>query len=181
MPGQTEIHYFTQEQLSKLSKEFKKYYEGSKKGRAVQHGKHWMVFLLLRYTGARISEIVSVNESKSLNLNDNTIKLVTLRSKKKENRIVQFDNIVKEEYLQITAKYPEIKGKVLKVNRINFYERFREIAEKAGIPKKLSHPNILRHTRAIELLKRGESLLEVQRILGHKYIENTATYLRYVK
>ncbi|WP_456324098.1 tyrosine-type recombinase/integrase, partial [Desulfonauticus submarinus] len=45
-------------------------------------------------------------------------------------------------------------------------------------PRKLAHPHILRHTRAIELLRNGVPVTIVQDILGHSALTTTAIYLR---
>ncbi|CAD7775508.1 Tyrosine recombinase XerD [Candidatus Methanoperedenaceae archaeon GB37] len=55
-----------------------------------------------------------------------------------------------------------------------FYERAKE----ADIPKDLAHPHILRHTRAIELLRAGVPVTIVQDLLGHSALTTTAVYLR---
>ena len=47
-----------------------------------------------------------------------------------------------------------------------------------GIPKELAHPHILRHTRAIELLRAGVPVTVVQDLLGHSALTTTAVYLR---
>ncbi len=57
-------------------------------------------------------------------------------------------------------------------------EMFRKTAEEAGIPKEMSHPHVLRHSRAIELLRAGIPVTAVQLLLGHTYLSTTAIYLR---
>ena len=44
------------------------------------------------------------------------------------------------------------------------FHQNNELAEEAGIPKELGQPHILRHTRAIELLRAGVPVSIVQNI-----------------
>jgi len=50
---------------------------------------------------------------------------------------------------------------------------------KAGIPKEKAHPHILRHSRAMEMIKTGIPLTIIQNILGHTSLNLTAVYLRF--
>ncbi len=50
------------------------------------------------------------------------------------------------------------------------------LGEKAGIPFRL-HPHTLRHAGASELLRRGFTLADVQRLLGHSNVSTTSVYL----
>lgn len=51
----------------------------------------------------------------------------------------------------------------------------RELGEAAGV--KTCHPHRFRRTAATIALKRGMTILDVQRMLGHEYIETTKIYL----
>jgi len=44
---------------------------------------------------------------------------------------------------------------------------------------KIAHPHVLRHTRAIELIRNGIPVTAVQTILGHSSLNTTAMYLKY--
>lgn len=50
---------------------------------------------------------------------------------------------------------------------------------RAGIEKRV-HPHGLRHTYAVELERSGFTVSEIQRLLGHKSLDTTATYLDHV-
>jgi len=52
----------------------------------------------------------------------------------------------------------------------------REIAKQAAIRKDV-HPHMLRHSYATHLLEDGNSILIVQKLLGHASIESTMVYL----
>ena len=71
-----------------------------------------------------------------------------------------------------------MKEDLFRLKRTFFYRVFREHCEEVGIPKELAHPHILRHTRAIELLRAGVPVTVVQDLLGHSALTTTAVYLR---
>jgi len=52
------------------------------------------------------------------------------------------------------------------------------MAQRAGIDKKRCHPHMLRHSFAVEKLKQGMNLRNLQLILGHAHINNTQKYLK---
>ena len=87
-------------------------------------------------------------------------------------------NVVAE-FGRLIATWPELRGSLFRLHRSTVFQTFRARAEEAGIPKELRHPHVLRHTRAIELLRAGVPVSAVQQILGHADIGTTAVYLRF--
>ena len=71
-----------------------------------------------------------------------------------------------------------MRGKVFALDQGNFRREFYRRAEEADIPRPLSHPHILRHTRAVELLQAGVPLNAVQDLLGHVLTSTTVIYLQ---
>lgn len=179
VPVQEEIYHLTEDELNRLTFEFQKWFDEK---RSIVRGRYWLIFLLLRYTGARISEVLNIDETRDIDFRASTVRLITLkRSTRKKNqyRIVPVPDRVISEYLRFTKLYPTLEGKVFKVKRNNFFVVFREICKKANIPENISHPHVMRHTRAIELLRSGIPVTAVQQLLGHASLNTTAMYLRY--
>ena len=79
------------------------------------------------------------------------------------------------EYL---VEFPAMRGKVFALDQGNFRREFYRRAEEAEIPRELSHPHILRHTRAIEMVQAGVPITAVQTILGHTMSSTTVIYLQ---
>jgi molybdate transport system regulatory protein len=71
-----------------------------------------------------------------------------------------------------------MKGKVFKMTPMSFRRMFYLRCGEAGITGEVNHPHILRHTRAIELLRGGVPVTVVQDLLGHASLTTTAIYLR---
>jgi molybdate transport system regulatory protein len=152
--------------------------------KAVLHGRYWLIFLFLRYTGARLSEVLSTDESRDIDFRNSEVTLLTLKKHKKRKktqykRIIPIPESVLNEYLRFINIHPEVRGHVFKISRVSFFKLFQKMAVEQGIPKNLAHPHILRHTRAIELLRGGVPVTIVQQLLGHTSLSTTAIYLRY--
>lgn len=50
---------------------------------------------------------------------------------------------------------------------------------KAGIPREKAHPHVLRHSRAMEMIKAGIPLTIIQNVLGHATLNSAAVYLKF--
>lgn len=177
METKDSISHLTEEELNRITLEFQKWYEerpNSKRAR------YFLVFLFLRYTGGRISEIIGIDELRDIDLKRSEIRLRNLKRKNKNSyRIVPVPDKLIAEYLRLIHIHPDIKGKAFKIFRNNFFRIFREICKKSSVPKEISHPHILRHTRAIELVRNLVPITAVKTLLGHSNLNTTAVYLNY--
>jgi len=173
----SKIKYFEEDELNRLTKEFQEYYDKARKKKSA--GKYWIVFLFLRFTGARISEVLNIDDTKDIDFRYNRVKLITLKRKngRKVYRTVPVPIEAINELLRYLAMYPDMKGEVFNLVQPNFYKKMQEIGERAKIPKDKVHPHALRHTRAIELINAGMPLNHIQALLGHSSILNTSVYL----
>ncbi|WP_022671325.1 tyrosine-type recombinase/integrase [Hippea alviniae] len=146
-----------------------------------QYGRWWLIFLVLRFTGARISEVLNI-KYEDIDFRNAGTRLITLKRhnprKKNSFRIVPVPVNVTSEIATYIAQYPQIKDTLFQLDRTFFYRVFKSRCEEAGIPKELAHPHILRHTRAIELLRAGVPVTIVQNLLGHSALTTTAVYLK---
>jgi len=181
--GTSPIQYLTEVQTNALVQAFQEWYDKTPtKAKGRTRGRYWLTFLVLRVTGARIGEVLSIDDRTDIDFRNAEIKLVTLKRhnprKRKSTRIVPVPASVISEIATYLAKFPEQRGRVFKLDQGNFRRVFYERAKEAGIPKDLAHPHILRHTRAIELLRAGVPVTIVQDLLGHSALTTTAVYLR---
>ena len=144
--------------------------------------RYWLTFLTLRYTGARLGEVLQINDSVDVDFREAEIRIVNLKrhnpKRKGEKRQVPVPFELIAEIAKAWAEYPELKGNLFKLDPSNFRKCFLARCRKAGIPRELSHPHVLRHTRAIELLRAGVPVTVVQQLLGHAFLSTTAVYLR---
>ena len=181
--GTNPIQYLTEIQTNALVQVFQEWYDKSPtKAKGRIRGRYWLTFLVLRFTGARIGEVLSIDDRTDIDFRNAEIKLVTLKRhnsrRRNSTRIIPVPASVISEIATYLAEFPEQRGRVFKLDQGNFRRVFYERAKEAAIPKDLAHPHILRHTRAIELLRAGVPVTIVQDLLGHSALTTTAVYLR---
>ena len=175
--------YLSESQINALINSFQSWYDDksiSNTKRRIR-GRYWLIFLTLRFTGARISEVINIKHE-DIDFRNSEIRLITLKrhnpKKKGQYRIVPVPSNLTNEIANYIVEYPHMRDKVFKVDRSNFNKVFKERCLQAGIPRDLAHPHILRHTRAIELLRAGVPVTIVQDLLGHSALTTTAIYLK---
>ena len=83
------------------------------------------------------------------------------------------------EFARLIAEFPELRGSLFKISRVAVFNCFKARAKEAGLPEELRHPHVLRHTRAIELIRNGVPISAVQQLPGHASITTTFVYLRF--
>jgi len=66
-------------------------------------------------------------------------------------------------------------GKLFPKTYFYYYKTLKDLCRKAGV-KEIS-PHVLRHARAVDLLRKGMPLPFIQQMLGHASINTTAIYL----
>lgn len=177
-----EVLHLDRQQLGLLTTAFRQWREEAQpRATAVSRTRVWLVFLLLRFTGARLGEVLALNETRDLDLDNG---LVAFRGKAGDDtlpRQVLLPEEAAEELAQGLA-LPEIKalaGQALAMDAGYIRRKFYERAQATGLPRRLLNPRALRASRAIELLRSGMPLTVVQSILGHKSADLTAQYLRF--
>ncbi len=181
--GTNPVSYLTDVQVNALVSAFQDWYDKSPtEAKRKTRGRYWLVFLVLRFTGARIGEVIRIDDRVDIDYRNAEIKLITLKRhnprKKNATRIVPVPANVTAETATYLAEFPEQRGKIFKLDQGNFRKVFYARAEEAGIPRNLAHPHVLRHTRAVELLRAGVPVTIVQDLLGHSALTTTAVYLR---
>ena len=63
------------------------------------------------------------------------------------------------------------------LSRGQFFEIFRGIAERAGLPASKRHPHCLKHSLASHLISVNTNIAVVQQFLGHRSISSTMKYI----
>ena len=170
--------YLSEEQLNALTKSYQSWFDSAHPRYRKQRGRHWAVFLVLRFSGARLGEVLRVNDEEDIDWRNAEIRIVTLKRRKRAFRTVFLPQQVVTELSRLLAEFPSLRGRLFRVHPRVFRRIFAERALEAGIPRELAHPHILRHSRAVELLRAGVPITLVQQLLGHSSLTVTAIYLQ---
>jgi len=128
------------------------------------------VFLLLRATGARLGEVLGLDERRDLDCAAGVIRFA--------GREAQLPPEVCAEVAALAA-HPgagRLAGRLLALDQGQVRRTFAERAAAAGLPRELSSPTVLRRSRAAEMLGGGVPLPVVQRALGQSSPVLTAAW-----
>lgn len=132
-----------------------------------------LVFDLLVYTGARISEIVLMEISDI----DFEARLAKLRGKGNKYRIIPLSVVIVDKIKEYVDNIlPSFSSSLFPdLTRNNYWAILQKHAKKAGIDKKI-YPHMLRHSFATIMLENGANIRHVQELLGHTNVSTTEIY-----
>ncbi|MCJ7525967.1 MAG: site-specific integrase [Candidatus Aminicenantes bacterium] len=178
------IDYLNEKQLKILTGKFRDFYNKAPGPRVARiRGRYFLMFLFLRYTGARISEVAGIDDQVDVDYRSADVTLAVLKRhnphKKNMRKMIPVPLQAVTKLARYLARYPEMKGKAFSIDRSNFFRLFQKLTLECGFSKTLAHPHVLRHTRAMELVRAGVPLTIVQQILGHSNLNTTAVYLQF--
>ena len=180
-PDTSEPNYLTVEQVNRLDAAFAAWVAKARGKRSiVSRNRTRLVFLLLRYTGAKLGEILALDDRTDFVL---AYRKVLLGGGKGEDarprREVYLPGELHAELKQLLRDpdYAAFRGEFCHLDQGYMRRVIYERAEECGLPKHLANPNTLRRSRAVELLHNGVPLTVVQRILGHLTANSTAAFL----
>jgi molybdate transport system regulatory protein len=142
----------------------------------------FLIFLLIRYTGARLSEILNLDFHRDV---DCSRRIVRLRKSAAASdvhlRDVQIPELLAQEIQTTLRELPSGKtqGKLIKVDPAHVRRKFYERAEAVGFPRESGTPEVIRRSRAVELMQSNVPLPLVQKILGHSTPNLAASYVEF--
>ena len=141
-----------------------------------------LIFLLIRYTGARLNEVLDLDLQKDF---DPDMHTVLFRKGDgpgdRAGRKVQIPEGVAAEVQGVLGSLSpqNAGGRLLKLDPAHARRKFYERAEAIGIPRELGAPEIIRRSRAVELMQGNVPLPVVQMILGHSTPNLAASYVKF--
>lgn len=143
---------------------------------AVSRNRVRLIFLLLRHTGARLGEVLALNDRQDVNLDNLS---VMLGGGDGQGREVQIPAELGDALAAVfeDPAYASLRGMLFRLDQGHVRRKFYERAEECGFTKELVNPSTIRRSRAVELLRDDVPLPVVQRILGHSTADLTAAFL----
>lgn len=141
-----------------------------------------LIFLLIRYTGARLNEVLAIDLWEDV---DPSKRVVRYGNRKAGGdwpvREVQVSSELMSEIQTILGETVLFQqpGPLLKVDAGHVRRKFYERAADCGLSPDLASPNAIRRARAVELMQSNVPLPVVQRILGHSTPNLTASWVSF--
>ena len=170
-------------QLDCLEKSFRLWTEESSRADVrASRNRILLIFLLIRYTGAKLSEVLDLNPFTEIDTVRHEVAFNKLRSGgDRIQREVSIPEALAEEIQAILqdSRSNLLADTLFKVDPGHVRRKFYERASACGFPRALGAPDVLRKSRAVELLQNNVPLPVVQKILGHSTPNLTASYVAF--
>ena len=172
-PGRAEAgegqNVLTPAQLGQLTEAFGKWVQAARGEKTrVSRNRAKLVYLFLRYTGAKLGEILALDDTRDFALAYRKVVLGAGGRPGKKSREVYLPAELYLEVKQVMRDpaYSPLRGHFFSMDQGYVRRVIYERAKECGLQRRLANPNTIRRSRAVELLNSGMSLLLVQRILG---------------
>lgn len=169
-------------QLAKLERYFRTWAAASSRPDISASRKRiLMIFLLIRYTGARLNEVLAIDLRKDIDLSKHIVRFGNIDSGHGHQREVQISSALISE-IQTALTDPvltESESLLLRVDAGHVRRKFYERSVAAGFAKELGAPNAIRRARAVEMMQNNMPLPVVQRVLGHSNPNLTASFIAF--
>ncbi|MEW6530927.1 MAG: TOBE domain-containing protein [Thermodesulfobacteriota bacterium] len=170
-------------QLAKLEQAFRSWAEASSRADVRASRKRILIiFLLIRYTGARLNEVLALDPIKDIDVSKQVVRYGdALSSESWSRRDVQISEELMQD-IQAALNDPVLakqSGAWLQVDAGHVRRKFYERAAECGFSQDLASPNAIRRARAVELMHNNVPLPVVQRILGQSTPNLTASLVAF--
>jgi integrase len=137
----------------------------------------WLMILLAFRHGLRASEVVGLRPD---NFDSGEITVARLKGSLRTTQPLEEDADplfnVRKGVAEWLLKTPR-NQRLFKLTRERFWQLLQEYGAAAGLPKHKRHPHVLKHTIAMQAIKKA-GIENVRQFLGHKSMSSTGDYLK---
>lgn len=174
-----ETRHLDPPQLARLEQDFRSWSEAPSRPDVRSSRKRiLLIFLLIRYTGARLHEVLTLDLRKHIDFSKGVVRYGNVEaadgSSQREVQIsTELISAIQE--VLVDGAFTANVGSLLMVDEGHVRRKFYERAVACGFSKDLVSPNAIRRARAVELMQSNMPLPVVQRILGHSTPNLTAS------
>jgi molybdate transport system regulatory protein len=169
------------EQLHRLEQSFYQWVDDSpRRNVRLSRRRILLIFLLIRYTGAKLNEILALDPFTDIQEQE-----VCIRDLESEEqgcvRTVTIAESLSKEIREALAD-PDFRDSLTNLFAIDpaFVRRkFYERAEACGFAKQMAGPEMIRRARAVELMHSNMPLPAIQKLLGHSTPNLTTAHVSY--
>jgi molybdate transport system regulatory protein len=180
-PG--EAHCLDTVQLSKLEQSFRNWIsESPREDIRLSRRRILLIFLLIRYTGAKLNEVSALDFIKDIDLRNRVVRFRKIANR--DDRLlreVQIPEMLADE-IEAAFNEPSLKQYMpglFRIDPAHIRRKFYKRAYDCGFPSALGAPEIIRRSRAVELIQSNMPLPVVQKMLGHATPNMTASYVTF--
>ncbi|WP_027185995.1 TOBE domain-containing protein [Desulfovibrio inopinatus] len=178
------VRWLNKHQLELLASSFTAWVQVSRDARTKRSRERvYLVFLLLRYSGARLGEVLSLDERKNFDYLRKVVMIDDSTAEGKKREVPLPEEVIEclreycIQYEVDTTETSKSTERLFDLDQGFLRRKFYEQSSRSGLPKDLLNPRVLRNSRAIELLQGGMPMRAVQAILGHTKADFTASYV----
>jgi len=166
-------------QMAQLEQSFRSWMDASRR-RAdyASRRRLWLIFLLLRSTGARLGEVLGLDPTRDLEL-DQERPLARFGGASGREVPLPADVVRALREALADPELAEGAASMFGMDQGHVRRKFYERAEAAGIPRDLASPSVLRRSLARQLMRQDVPLPVVQRLLGQSSADLTAAFSDY--
>lgn len=141
-----------------------------------------LIFLLIRYTGARLNEVLDLDFQTDFDRDSHTVRFRKgAGASDRTGRNVQLPDGVATEVQEVLGllSLSRTGARALRLDPAHVRRKFYACAAACGLPREMGAPEVIRRSRAVELLQGNVPLPVVQRILGHSTPSLAAAYVSF--
>ncbi|MCL2458350.1 MAG: TOBE domain-containing protein [Desulfobulbus sp.] len=164
-------------QLARLEQAFRRWADDTpRRDIRLSRRRILLIFLLIRYTGAKLNEILQLNPF--TDINDQTVCIRDCEAEESGARAIVIAEPLGRE-IETTLLDPEFRRTLTNgfaVDPAFVRRKFYQRAEASGFAKHLGGPEMIRRARAVELVRGNMPLPAVQKLLGHATPSLTAVH-----
>lgn len=187
------VRHLNKGQLEALSKAFAAWVEDARDLRTRRSRKRVnLVYQVLRYSGARLGEVLALDEDKDIDFAAGSVRFC-------ETRFASDDSESRQQYREVPLPRELVeqirhwcdnnrppngphsdkkkRERLFCLDQGFLRRKFQEQQKRSGLPKELLNPRVLRNSRAVELLQGGLPLRAVQTLLGHSRTDFTSSFV----
>lgn len=170
-------------QLSRLEHHFLEWVEAAK-GEKIRRSRERLriIFLLIRYTGAKLSEVLSLDPFRDIDFSGPSVQYHgDAADSESQPRQVQISEALARQIQTMLGDMDRTDAEPTLFDMDPGFVRrkFYECTLACGFPKRLGGPEMIRKARAVELMQGGMPLPAVQMMLGHSTPNLTSAYVSF--
>jgi len=173
------VKHLDEAQMARLTRSFTVWRDAARTPRErVSRQRVWFAYQFIRHTGAKLGEVLGLDDSRDLDMGRNLVRFSSEGSGVRQVEAPAFLLAALRVFLDEPAN-AGLRGEVFRLDPGHVRRKFYDQAGPTGIPRPLLTPQVLRHSRAVELLREGLPLPAVQALLGHSSLELTSNYFNF--